>query len=63
MPILNTLTEICRRHPNWVALLLGVLAATGFQPLGLWMFALAGMGGLFVLAMAAADWRRAALLG
>jgi len=59
----DALTNWSMRHPHWVALLLGVLAATGFQPLALWSLGLIGMGGLFALAMTARDWRRAALAG
>ena len=32
-------------HPRWLALALGALAATGFQPLGLWPLALAALVG------------------
>lgn len=50
-------------YPRWTALALGVLAATGFQPMGLWPVALAAMGGFFLLLGRAKDWREAARLG
>jgi len=50
-------------HPRWTALGLGLLAATGFQPLGLWPLSLAAMGGFFLLIVRAAGLREAALLG
>ncbi|MEN7537616.1 apolipoprotein N-acyltransferase [Aurantiacibacter flavus] len=51
------------RRAGWWALALGVLAATGFQPLGLWPLALLAAG-LFALIVArTSGWREAALLG
>lgn len=51
------------RHAGWWALALGVLAATGFQPLGLWPLALVAIG-LFALIVArSSGWRQAAWLG
>ncbi|RIV88447.1 apolipoprotein N-acyltransferase [Aurantiacibacter xanthus] len=51
------------RRTRWWALGLGVLAATGFQPFGLWPLALLA-GGLFALIAArSGGWREAALLG
>lgn len=50
-------------RPRLAALALGVLAACGFQPLGLWPLALAGMAALAALIAQAADARRAAMLG
>ncbi|WP_137680304.1 apolipoprotein N-acyltransferase [Aurantiacibacter suaedae] len=51
-----------RRAGLW-SLALGVLAATGFQPLGLWPLALLATG-LFALIVArSSGWREAALLG
>ncbi|MXP40386.1 apolipoprotein N-acyltransferase [Altererythrobacter soli] len=55
--------EAVLAHPRIVALLLGVVAATGFRPLSLWPLALLAMGGLLILIARAPDWRRAALLG
>jgi len=49
-------------HPRAVALALGLVSATGFQPLGLWPLALVAMGGLFALTWGR-SWREAALLG
>jgi len=50
-------------HPRLSALGLGLLSATGFQPLGLWPLALAAMGGFAALIARAPDARRAAGLG
>ena len=50
-------------HPRLAALALGLLAATGFEPLGLWPLALAAMAGFFALLGEAKDRRQAALLG
>lgn len=49
-------------HPRWSALALGLLSATGFEPLHLWPVALAAMGGFFLL-MAGRGWKEALLLG
>ena len=51
------------KHPRLSALVLGFLAATGFQPLGLWPLALAAMAAFAALLADAPDARRAALLG
>ena len=45
------------------ALALGVIAATGFQPIGLWPLALLAMGGLALLLNRAQGWRQAAWWG
>jgi apolipoprotein N-acyltransferase len=50
-------------RPRVAALALGFLAATGFQPLGLWPLALAAMAAFAALLSDAPDARRAALLG
>ena len=50
-------------YPRLAALVLGFLAATGFQPLGLWPLALAAMAAFAALLAQAADAKRAALLG
>lgn len=50
-------------RPRFLAPILGVIAATGFQPLGLWPLALLAMGLFLWLIERASDWRRAALLG
>jgi apolipoprotein N-acyltransferase len=50
-------------RPRWLALALGVLAASGFQPLGLWPLALLAIGTFLVLVERAPHWRSAALLG
>ncbi|MFM5883914.1 MAG: apolipoprotein N-acyltransferase [Novosphingobium sp.] len=50
-------------HPRWAALLCGVVAATGFEPLHLWPLALLGLAGLIDLTMRASSWKAAALTG
>ena len=50
-------------HPRKLALLLGALAACGFQPLGLWPLALASLALLIESIARAADGRQAALIG
>src|SRR5690606_15142233 len=50
-------------RPRVVALLIGVIAATGFRPLALWPLALLAIGAFLILVERAPDWRRAALLG
>ena len=51
------------RRPRLAAFALGVAAATGFQPLGLWPLALLAMGVLSLLVARAAGWKQAAMLG
>jgi apolipoprotein N-acyltransferase len=51
------------KYPRVTALVLGFLAATGFQPLGLWPLALAAMAAFAALLSGAPDAKRAALLG
>ncbi|OZA93953.1 apolipoprotein N-acyltransferase [Altererythrobacter sp. H2] len=60
---MERLPALIGRYPRLAALLFGLLAATGFPPLGLWPLALLGMAGLFHLAAGAQSVRRAALLG
>jgi apolipoprotein N-acyltransferase len=50
-------------HPRLAALGLGLAAASGFQPLGLWPLALAAMGGFLLLLGQAPNWREATRLG
>jgi apolipoprotein N-acyltransferase len=58
----NIIERIVRR-PRWLALVLGVVATTGFQPLGLWPVALLAIGLFLWLVERAPGWRSAALLG
>jgi apolipoprotein N-acyltransferase len=51
------------RHPRLAAPVLGVVAATGFQPLGWWPLAILAMAAFAALAAEASDPRRAAILG
>ena len=51
------------RRPAPTALLLGVVAATGFAPLQLWPLTLLGLAGLAALVQAAPTGRRAAWIG
>lgn len=50
-------------HPRLASPLFGLIAATGFPPLGLWPVALLGMAGLAALLRETPGWRRALLLG
>ncbi|HSQ96382.1 MAG TPA: apolipoprotein N-acyltransferase [Croceibacterium sp.] len=50
-------------RPRLLAPILGIIAATGFQPLGLWPLTLLSIGVFAVLIERAPHWRRAALLG
>jgi apolipoprotein N-acyltransferase len=63
VPGLSNFIETILARPRRHALLLGVLAATGFQPLGLWPVGLLAMGALAVLVERTPGWRNAALLG
>lgn len=62
MPLFPEPVAMPRRTALW-ALVLGVLAATGFQPLGLWPLALLAMGGFAVLLARTSGWRQAAWYG
>ena len=55
--------DLVLSRPRWMVLLLGVVAATGFQPLGLWPLALLAMGLFILLIERAPTWRSAAWLG
>ena len=57
------LWQFLTKHPRAFALVLGLLAATGFQPLGLWPLALAAMAAFTALLADVPDAKRAALLG
>ncbi len=59
MPFLARLQS----RPNWCALLLGGLAACGFEPLHLWPLTLLSLAGLLALIARAGSRRQAALLG
>ncbi len=50
-------------RPRLLAPILGIIAATGFQPLGLWPLTLLAIGAFALLIERAPHWRRAALLG
>ncbi|MFN5778890.1 MAG: apolipoprotein N-acyltransferase, partial [Novosphingobium sp.] len=50
-------------HPRKLALGLGALAATGFQPLGLWPLTLLAVAGLIALVRQAPTWKQATLIG
>jgi len=51
------------RYPRLAALACGLVAATGFEPLGLWPLALAALAAFAALLAEAPDARRAAALG
>ncbi|WP_126172248.1 apolipoprotein N-acyltransferase [Altericroceibacterium xinjiangense] len=56
-------SSLIQSRPGLFALILGVLAATGFRPLGLWPLALAAMAGFIWQISQTPNWRRAAWLG
>jgi apolipoprotein N-acyltransferase len=60
---LEGLWRVAGRYPRFASLVLGVLAATGFQPLGYWPLALAAMAAFAALVADAPGAKRAALLG
>lgn len=55
--------DIALGHPRKLALVLGALAAGGFQPLGLWPLTLAALAGLVGLVATRATARQAAWIG
>lgn len=60
---MKDLPKFLDRHPRWMAVLFGLVAATGFPPLALWPLALAGLAGLAWLVWQSANWRAAAVIG
>lgn len=62
-PDLPRLTALALRYPAWVALVLGLVSATGFQPLGLWPLAMLAMGGFAWLVPHTQSLRQTAWLG
>ncbi len=63
MPSASLILERAAAYPRLTALCLGIVAALGFQPLGLWPVALLGLGGFALLLARAGGYRQAALLG
>ncbi len=63
MSVLPAILDRVAARPRIAAMALGALAATGFQPLGLWPLGLLAMGGFYLLFRAAANWQEAARLG
>ena len=60
---MDRISAFALRHPHWSALLLGLLAATGYPPLHLWPLALLAMGGFAALANSRGSWKAALLTG
>lgn len=60
---MKRLSQLARQHPNWAALLLGLISATGFPPLHLWPLALAAMGTFTLLIWDSPSARQALLRG
>ncbi len=60
---MDRISAFTQRHPHWSALLLGLLAATGFPPLHVWPLALVAMGGFVALAFSRGSWKAALLTG
>ena len=54
--------QVLSRHPRWAAIIAGLLAATGFPPLGQWPIGFAGVALFAWLVWQSATWRQAALL-
>ena len=50
--------DLVLSRPRWLALALGAIAATGFQPLGLWPLTLLAVGLFVLLLERAPTWRR-----
>ncbi len=63
MARLDRIRRLIASYPGFAALALGVLAATGFEPLGLWPVALAAMAAFAALVAQGPDAKRAAWLG
>lgn len=51
------------RRPHLIALILGLISATGFAPLHIWPLSLATFAAWMLLVLRAPQWRRAASLG
>jgi apolipoprotein N-acyltransferase len=60
---LRALPGMLFAHPRWLAVALGAIAATGFEPLHLWPLTLLAVAGLIELTARAATWKQAALTG
>ncbi len=60
---LRSLLSRIAAHPRWVALVLGVTSASGFEPLHLWPLTLLAVAGLIELTARAPGWKQAALTG
>jgi apolipoprotein N-acyltransferase len=69
MPLLSASSPLARAtatalaRPRWLALVLGGIAACGFQPLALWPLTLVALAGLMELAARARSWRETAAIG
>ena len=60
---MDRISDFLVRRPRWSALLLGLVSATGFQPLHIWPLALAAMGALVWLVHRQQTARSAFLVG
>ena len=63
MEALGTFVRTIGAHPRWLALVCGVVAATGFPPLALWPAALAAIGIFGWTVFTAPGWREAGIRG
>ncbi|GMM92066.1 apolipoprotein N-acyltransferase [Qipengyuania sp. MTN3-11] len=61
--MLQRIALVPERHPRWLAIGCGLLAACGFPPLHLWPLALVGVAGLVWLVWQSTGWREAFLRG
>ncbi|MEO9462099.1 MAG: apolipoprotein N-acyltransferase [Marinomonas sp.] len=59
----KSMQERIMAHPRILALVLGLIAATGYPPLGLWPLTLLGIAGLIALLRRAEARKQAALIG
>ena len=63
MQPIRRMIAVSLAHPRCLALVLGGVAACGFQPLGLWPLTLLAVAGLIELTARTARWQHAALIG
>ena len=63
MAVIRNLSAQLAARPFLSALVLGAIAACGFQPLALWPLTLLALAGLIELARRAPTWQQAALVG
>ncbi|MEP3052360.1 MAG: apolipoprotein N-acyltransferase [Erythrobacter sp.] len=60
---LESLVDLIKRHPKSGAILLGLVSAVGYPPLGFWPIALLALSAFVALLYHAQNWRSAMVLG